>query len=896
MKTNNIFVKLLVCILIVLTLVNFIGSIDVDMNYSFASSEASEERANDLLGGVFSGIVGAIANFFKSIILAPFRAARSIAYDLASAGGTTNDMNKGEITPFDIFFNRVTLLDANLFSTTNRDGKDLDHDSIVYQIRVNTAIWYYAIRALAIAVVALMLLWNLIRSVSKNTSAEQKTVAKNSLTDWVLSFALIMFMHIIVIVVLNFNDVILQAIQNFIPEIANTSQFLDALENAVFAQNLVLGIAALVVYALMIGQTFQYIFKYIQRLLTIVLLIMISPLVPVTYSTDRMRGGRGAALNGWLKELIFNVFVQSLHAIVYASLVSVSMSAITAQSVTGMADLGPALIAVASMLFVQYAEKMVKTIFGFNNSSVINNNVFSDTFSSISNTARSIGRAGQRVATGGPLISFGTNVDGSHIGIGQVVQGLGNSAGQAIANAPGVLRGTGEAFRNGLNSANIAVYGGISSEAGGARSSNSGENQSSSGENAAMNNGEKAKGTTGTNGAATIYGGEAPNLTKEQEQQIQSAISQSVHKEEVDNRNENEKKKTSKEVNKEEENITNISTKEQIREESTQESEIVINEGSKGEIIVGAYGNINQDLLDKFKTEFKAILNNDKSTLEQWAEEVQKKMDALENKLSTETKNNIIDTIQANWKDSDKVRDFINSFEKGTNERAYAESVAELGAYIDIDDEGKVSTAEKLEALINAYGAQGLKVTGDFTKLDESQLDKLSFGNNSSGDVENAKIDNIKTISLRQTMRDLSALDPKKFKIKGELEGQIQTQIEEDFTARLEEVTSKMGRTPRGLQDIYDNMDKKSQEQFKNYKNAQRRGRAFDVNSLDASARDLAIIEREARHLGFEMETAQRFELRFDDGTIKTTDSSKGAILSLEEQKRKLEQKKQKLA
>ena len=63
-----------------------------------------------------------------------------------------------------------------------------------------------------------------------------------------------------------------------------------------------------------------------------------------------------------------------------------------------------------------------------------------------------MGSTAGRVATGGPLISFGKNVDGSHIGIGQVVQGLGENAGRAIGNIPNTLKQTGSAFVTGLRS------------------------------------------------------------------------------------------------------------------------------------------------------------------------------------------------------------------------------------------------------------------------------------------------------------------------------------------------------------------------------------------------------------------------------------------------------------
>lgn len=442
MKIKKIFLKLLLSLIILIFLISFISAIT---NYS-----SGWFIIDDLIGGLVSGIVGAIINFIKAILIAPFNALRAIN-SLVVGGGTSG------ITPFQIFFNKCKLLDANIFaarSSTSGIITNSSIDSIIDNIKSNVAIWYYAIRGIAIGVVSIMLILNLVRSISKTATAEQKVAAKNAVVDWVLSFALIMFMHIIIIAILNLNDIVLNTIEVFAGGMVNINTLLDSLEAKVFDQDLVFSMACLIVYALMNIQTFKYVLIYIQRLLTIVLLIMISPIIPITYSANKMKGGNGLALSGWLKELFYNVFVQSLHAIVYAALVSVAMSSINT-TVGDISQLSGALIAVTAMLFVKHAEKMVKTIFGFDNSQVINKNVVSDSVTNFGQTLSKVGHTGreaaERVAKGGPLVSFGKNADGSDIKFGQVLQGLGSNAGNAIRNTPNVLRNTRDAFLGGLH-------------------------------------------------------------------------------------------------------------------------------------------------------------------------------------------------------------------------------------------------------------------------------------------------------------------------------------------------------------------------------------------------------------------------------------------------------------
>ena len=461
MKTKkNILVKLLTTLLIFLTLFNFIGSINIDINYCFAidgDTSTGEENVNSLLGGIVdgvNGITGAVVNFCKWLVLAPFRAARSICYSLASAGddtaiqenpgsegdpggsgGTDGDSGgdldgdggtdgetskKGDITPFDIFFNRFTLLDANIFSTKDRDGKDLNPEGLVYKIRRNAGVWYFVINSISFSIVVIIFLLNLRKALSKTDVGEKKAMAKRASLDLVVSLVLISFMYLIMIFIFTFNNMILELIEKATDSIVptNSTDFLNALENAVFSENITLGVASLIVYALLNWQTFRYILIYIQRLLSIVVLVMISPIVPITYSSEKLRCGAGVTLNAWLREFIFNVSIQVVHAIVYAALISVAMASITSKSIGGVSDLAPALIAVASMLFIKYAERMVKTIFGFDQSQVINNNVFSDAVTNIGNTAMTIRNFTQggvpNMNSTSNSISFGKNISNNN--------------------------------------------------------------------------------------------------------------------------------------------------------------------------------------------------------------------------------------------------------------------------------------------------------------------------------------------------------------------------------------------------------------------------------------------------------------------------------------------------
>ena len=896
MKTKSIFIKLLVTFLIILTLFNFISLTDSKVNYSFASSDSTEssgdngeDRVNELAegqSGFMSIVWGGIKYFFATI----FRGIRSVNYSLASAGGATREASEGEITPFDIFFNRFTLLDANIFTTADRDGQDLDENSIVYKMRVNTSIWYYAIRALAIVVVFIMLIWNLVKSVSKSTSPGQKTIAKNALIDWVVSFALIMFMHFIIIFILNFNDLVLQVIQNFVKS-ANTSDFFDSLENAIFSQNFILSVATLIVYGMLNWQTFKYIFSYIQRFLTIILLVIISPIVPITYSVNRMRGGQGEALNTWLKELIYNVFVQSIHALIYAALVDVALRQLVDTTVQKTSDLGVALVAVASLMFIKYAERLVKTIFGFNNSQILNTNIFSDATNIVKNTAGAAVRGVGRAATGGPLISFGQNVDGSHIGIGQVASGIGNS-----------LRNTGTGIKNNVVGAARAVETGVQNvgvkvkdigtrikeadveeityNAG--RKVRDGATQIKEG----VKSGVKGVGSRVKDGARGLYAGllgydeDYENYDEEDVERAHKAQLDEVVSS-VSNEDNQETSKTTK-TNETVEETTEITQKTKKTSETSEESEKTVangtltesdglNEGDLvGSIFVPMAGGASPELLEKFKQAFKAILNDDKDTINDWIKEAQAKRDSFDGKIDKDTESRISNFIQDNWNNDKKLQEYYNGLKDGSIEKDYTKALLDLRAASQLSDESDLSKEEKIKALMDSFAKQGLEVPPEALKFtDATQVDKLQPKSEVKAEVKEPEVIDIKPGSFRRVREALLKLG-----VEVEDENELKTQ----FEAKMEEISGKFDTEEPSMQDIINGMSSHDRRIYEDYIRNRNNGN-FDNSKLEGDALDAAMLYEAAQFKGLSKQ-AKRLGLKMtEDGEVDVRTQS--AIIDL---------------
>ena len=64
----------------------------------------------------------------------------------------------------------------------------------------------------------------------------------------------------------------------------------------------------------------KFLLMYLKRFFVISFLVIISPLVTVTYSIDKVGDGKAQAFQILLKELIMNVMLQPMHLFLYAVL------------------------------------------------------------------------------------------------------------------------------------------------------------------------------------------------------------------------------------------------------------------------------------------------------------------------------------------------------------------------------------------------------------------------------------------------------------------------------------------------------------------------------------------------------------------------------------------------
>lgn len=360
--------KILVSILIVLLIFNFIYSNYVPVCAANAG-ETAFKGLIDTLTNVMGGVIGVYTWIPRLIMMAIGFAVNVLTAQVAYMDGTTDagsDFARVTLTPYEIFFNEIQILDVNFL--------DFDVGALTTTMKIRTAVaqWYYIMRLIAVAILLLILIFVGIK-MAITTVASEKAIYKKSLVDWATSLALVFVLQYIIMFTVNANSAIVEALKAIKDSPDVDSGILSiALTGLGFGWQ---SIAASIVYVIFVIQVLMFLVKYFKRMLTVAFLIIISPLISITYSIDRMGDGKAQALNTWLKEFVFNILIQPFHCIIYLSFLDVVFELLVVDSGADLATMffGPsfsaAILSIIIMMMIDNFTDLVSKIFGVNQAS-----------------------------------------------------------------------------------------------------------------------------------------------------------------------------------------------------------------------------------------------------------------------------------------------------------------------------------------------------------------------------------------------------------------------------------------------------------------------------------------------------------------------------------------------
>lgn len=287
--------------------------------------------------------------------------------DTVSAWDSNKNADIGKINGYsinwytieDTVFGKIGLFDADYF-VENSNNKD----PINKAIKESVAVFYYITKVIAVVMGMVMLIYIGIK-MAISTVASDIAKYKDMLKDWLVSMILIFAMPYII--------GFINLAAGSLTEILATAKTTNGFEKSILWQsinlfNITSGwsyVATICMYLVLVIYQIMFFIMYFFRLLAMGFLIIISPLITITYSATKTKisgqGGKAGAFDTWLKEYITNAFLMPLHAAIYMVFI------LSANEIFKVAPF----LAVIFFASLSRAEKIVKNILGMRKKSSI---------------------------------------------------------------------------------------------------------------------------------------------------------------------------------------------------------------------------------------------------------------------------------------------------------------------------------------------------------------------------------------------------------------------------------------------------------------------------------------------------------------------------------------------
>lgn len=241
-------------------------------------------------------------------------AAKVINNVVVKIEGGLKTTENGLIDISDIIFNRIPILDIDFFNFKKAGGKIIDSSSIIYKLRKTISQWYYALFIVCAIGLLLTLIYIGIR-MAISTIAERKAKYKRMLQNWILSVVILFTLHFFMVAVIYINQSILDIMAMASGDLANLDTELFGMIMQLKASA---SIPGTIVFVALVIYSVKFLLIYFKRLLNLAILTLIAPVIAIAYSIDKIKDGKSQSLGAWMKEYVYNVFLQMIHAIVYA--------------------------------------------------------------------------------------------------------------------------------------------------------------------------------------------------------------------------------------------------------------------------------------------------------------------------------------------------------------------------------------------------------------------------------------------------------------------------------------------------------------------------------------------------------------------------------------------------
>ena len=263
-------------------------------SYELESTPSFFDALFTILGWIIA-IVPFVANFIISLV----------------AGTDTFSIEKLLLGEYELFH-------INVF---NVDGLTGEYAELVQSLSQTVSTWYIALRNLAMVMSAVVLVYVGIR-MAFSSVADDKAKYKIMLKNWFISFALLFLLQYIMILLFEAAELLINAINQSIildpnADVSMEETILNDSFANIAAATGINKLLYIIIYFMMVYYQLKFFLIYIVRVFKVDFLLMIAPLICVTYPIDTMGDNKAQAFNNWIKEMIGEIFLQPIHLCIY---------------------------------------------------------------------------------------------------------------------------------------------------------------------------------------------------------------------------------------------------------------------------------------------------------------------------------------------------------------------------------------------------------------------------------------------------------------------------------------------------------------------------------------------------------------------------------------------------
>ena len=117
-----------------------------------------------------------------------------------------------------------------------------------------------------------------------STISSEEAKYKKMLTNWVVSLALVFVLHYIMIITFFVSNTLVSILETTIDH-DTTASYASVIENGLMP---ISGFGDAIIFLMLIGMEITFLFMYIKRIIVLGFLILIAPLITITYSIDKI--------------------------------------------------------------------------------------------------------------------------------------------------------------------------------------------------------------------------------------------------------------------------------------------------------------------------------------------------------------------------------------------------------------------------------------------------------------------------------------------------------------------------------------------------------------------------------------------------------------------------------